>query len=163
LSKEEADLYRKEDLLIIETGERFERENEIFWHGKKQYFILQKFLISSIEGNEKFVGVIGIDITDQKKAEKQLQSSQERFKALFDMAPLGCQSLDEDGCFAEVNHTWLDTLGDTKEEVLGKSFGDFLHPDWIDHFKENFPRFKAIREISGVESIPAQLFIMIKL
>ncbi|MDA3791019.1 MAG: PAS domain S-box protein, partial [Desulfobacula sp.] len=33
----------------------------------------------------------------------------------------------------------------------GKSFGDFLHPDWKDHFKENFPRFKAIGEILGVE------------
>ena len=63
LSKEEADLYRKEDLLILETGESIERENELFGDGKKQYFILRKFLVSSIEGSDKFVGVIGIDIT----------------------------------------------------------------------------------------------------
>lgn len=151
LSKEEADLYRKENLLILETGESIEREIDFFWDGKKQCFIIRKFLVTSIEGSDKFVAIIGTDITDRKKAEEQIQSSQERFKTLFDKAPLGYQSLDEAGCFVEVNHTWLDTLGYTKEEVLGKSFGDILHPDWTDHFNENFPRFKAIGEILGVE------------
>ena len=46
---------------------------------------------------------------------------------------------------------WDGVLGHTREEVIGKSFGDFLHPDWVDHFKQNFPRFKAVGEILGVE------------
>jgi PAS domain S-box-containing protein len=59
--------------------------------------------------------------------------------------------LGENGNFIEVNQAWLDTLGYAREEVIGRSFGDFLHPDWVDHFKENFPRFKAVGEILGVE------------
>lgn len=51
----------------------------------------------------------------------------------------------------EVNQAWLDALGYKREEVIGRSIGDFLHPDWIDHFKVNFPRFKAVGEILGVE------------
>jgi len=73
------------------------------------------------------------------------------FKSLYEKAPLGYQSLDENGRFIVVNHAWLETLGYTQEEVIGKSFADFLHPDWRDHFKENFPRFKTIGEILGVE------------
>ena len=42
-------------------------------------------------------------------------------------------------------------MGYTREEVINKSFGDFLHPEWRDHFKHNFPRFKAVGEILGVE------------
>jgi len=89
--------------------------------------------------------------SDLKKSEKALQNSQERFRLLYEKAPLAYQSLDEDGNFIEVNTSWLDVLGYSREEVIGKSFGDFLHPDWKDHFKENFPRFKAIGKILGVE------------
>ena len=80
-----------------------------------------------------------------------LRESENLFRLLYEKAPLGYQSLDENGHFIVVNQTWLDTLGYAKEEVIGKSFADFLHPDWRDHFRENFPRFKAIGEILGVE------------
>jgi PAS domain S-box-containing protein len=89
--------------------------------------------------------------SDLKKSEKALQESKERFQLLYERAPLAYQSLDENGNFIEVNPSWLEVLGYSREEVIGKSFGDFLHPDWKDHFKENFPRFKAIGEILGVE------------
>ena len=42
-------------------------------------------------------------------------------------------------------------LGYTRAEVIGRNFGEFLAPEWRDHFKENFPRFKAVGEILGVE------------
>ncbi len=86
-----------------------------------------------------------------KSSKKALQESDNLFKMLYEKAPLGYQSLDENGHFIVVNKTWLDTLGYAKEEVIGKSFADFLHPEWRDHFKENFPRFKSIGEILGVE------------
>ena len=66
-------------------------------------------------------------------------------------APLSYQSLDENGYFLAVNQAWLDTLGYSREEVIGKWFGDFLAPGYPDHFKINFPRFKAAGEIHGVE------------
>ncbi len=80
-----------------------------------------------------------------------LRKSESLFQMLYEKAPLSYQSLDENGHFIVVNKTWLDTLGYAKEEVIGNSFADFLHPDWRDHFKENFPRFKSIGEILGVE------------
>ena len=72
-------------------------------------------------------------------------------KQLYIKAPFAYQSLDDGGCLLEVNQEWLDTLGYTKEEVIGKNFSEFLHQSWQDHFKENFPRFKAVGEILGVE------------
>ncbi len=81
----------------------------------------------------------------------ELKKSEDRFKTLFEKAPIGYQSLDKHGNFVEVNTTWLEQLGYTRDEVIGKSFGDFLHPDWRSHFKENFPKFKAIGEILDIE------------
>ena len=91
------------------------------------------------------------DVFKLRGVEDALRQNEEKFRLLYERIPLGYQSLDENGNFIEVNQTWLDTLGYTREEVIGKSFGDFLHPEWVDHFKENFPRFKAIGEILGVE------------
>ncbi len=73
------------------------------------------------------------------------------WRQLYERAPLSYQSLDEKGCFLSVNKAWLDVLGYRQEEVIGQNFADFLHPDWQEHFRENFPRFKAVGEILGVE------------
>jgi len=89
--------------------------------------------------------------SEHKYSKKALRENEHLFKMLYEKAPLGYQSLDENGRFIVVNQTWLNTLGYTKEEVIGRSFADFLHPDWRDHFKKNFPRFKSIGEILGVE------------
>jgi len=88
---------------------------------------------------------------DRNHAEETLQASESRFRLMFMNAPLPYQSLDEYGNFLDVNEPFLKVLGYTREEVIGRNFGEFLHPDWIDHFKENFPRFKAVGEVLGVE------------
>ncbi len=89
--------------------------------------------------------------SEQKYSKEALRKTETLFQLLYEKAPLGYQSLDENGHFIIVNKTWLDALGYAKEDVIGKSFADFLHPDWRDHFLENFPRFKSIGEILGVE------------
>ena len=86
----------------------------------------------------------------------QLRAERDHLKRLFEQAPLAYQSLDSDGCFLDVNQAWTNTLGYTREEVIGRNFAEFLHPDWQNHFRENFQKFKAIGEIVGVEFEMAQ-------
>lgn len=70
---------------------------------------------------------------------------------LYVTAPFAYQSLDGTGCLLDVNKEWLETLGYDREEVLGRNFGEFLHPAGQQHFQQNFPQFKAVGEILGVE------------
>lgn len=86
-----------------------------------------------------------------QELEAELRNSKVKFDHFLKYAPLPYQSLDENGDFLEVNQFLLDTLGYTEDELIGKNFGDLLHPDWVDHFKSNFPRFKAVGEVLGVE------------
>jgi PAS domain S-box-containing protein len=83
------------------------------------------------------------ELEERKCIEKALRESEERFQLLFNEAPLGYQSLDIDGCFIEVNKQWLNTLGYTYDEVIGKWFGDFLSPEYRPGFRQRFPIFKA--------------------
>jgi PAS domain S-box-containing protein len=85
--------------------------------------------------------------TERKKAEIALRESEERFQMLFNQAPLGYQSLDSDGNIIEVNQRWLDSLGYTRQEVIGKWFGDFVSPAYRDNFRQRFPLFKERGEI----------------
>jgi PAS domain S-box-containing protein len=81
------------------------------------------------------------------RAEEALRESEERFRRLYEQAPLGYQSLDAEGCFIDVNQAWLDLLGYSRDQVIGHWFGDFLAPQEVDAFKERFPRFKATGEV----------------
>ncbi|MGQ1908978.1 PAS domain S-box protein [Marinifilum sp. RC60d5] len=72
-----------------------------------------------------------------------VQQSEEKYKILYDNAPLGYHSLDKNGNFVDVNQTWLNLLGYEKEEVIGKNYADLLHPDYLDRFVNNFSKFKS--------------------
>ncbi len=77
------------------------------------------------------------------ESEEFLTDSEENYKLLYENAPLPFHSLNKDGIFIDVNQAWLQTLGYKREEVIGKPYGDFLHPDYQEHFKNKFPVFKA--------------------
>jgi len=105
------------------------------------------FLISVVSPGKNQFATISTDITDIKRIEENLIESEERFQMLFEQAPLGYQSLDEEGNFIIVNQTWLDILGYSNDEVVGKWFGDFLAPMYKDAFRQRFAMFKAAGKI----------------
>jgi PAS domain S-box-containing protein len=81
-------------------------------------------------------------IINLEKKEQAILNSEKMFRLMFEDAPLGYQSLNRDGYFIAVNQTWLDMLGYTKEEVVGKWFGDFIAPEEAERFKINYQKFK---------------------
>ena len=91
----------------------------------------------TINGKEYFAG-IGIDITERKRIQMELKESEERFINLFERAPLGYQTLDRNGNFLEVNEASLTTLGYARGQVMGKWFGDFVSPEYVEEFAERF-------------------------
>ncbi len=98
--------------------------------------------ISAYSDEPGYFIVIFRDITANKQTEEALLVSKELYLKMFEKAPICYQSLDENGNFLMVNQAWLDTLGYRKEEVLGKWFGDFISPEYVEAFKERFPAFK---------------------
>lgn len=88
---------------------------------------------------------------ESENAENVLRKNEEKFRLLYEGAPLGCQSLDEEGLLIEVNQMWLDRLGYRRDEVIGHWFGDFLSQKSKGVFKENFLNFKLSGEVNGVE------------
>ncbi|NQU84187.1 MAG: PAS domain S-box protein, partial [Mariniphaga sp.] len=89
--------------------------------------------------------------SEVKRTEEALRESEEKYKAMYEETPLSYQSLDINGNFLDVNPKWLNTLGYSSKEVIGKWFGDFLHPDYVEHFRKNFPEFKKRGYVNDVQ------------
>lgn len=111
------------------------KDGSIFWAD----VVLSKVKIS---GRTLFM-TLSRDITERLELYEALKRSEEKYRMLYENAPMPYQSLDENGCFLEVNPAWLETLGGyTKEEVIGKSFSEFIHPDSLHDFRKNLAAFK---------------------
>ncbi len=89
------------------------------------------------------------DISHRIYTEQALKESEEKFKLLYEKAPVGYQSLDEEGRLLDVNETWLELLKYNKDEVLGCKFTKFLTPEYVDTVRTNFAKLKASGKIKS--------------
>ena len=88
---------------------------------------------------------------ERNQAVKSLKDSEEKFRSLYENAPIPYQSLNEDGKFIDINPAWLQTLGYKQNEVIGKNFSDFLHPNFKNHFGTQFNKLKNEGNNCGIE------------
>jgi PAS domain S-box-containing protein len=61
--------------------------------------------------------------------EERLRESEERFKALFDDAPVACHEIDPDGVVLRVNQAECALLGFDPCEMIGRPIWDFIAPE----------------------------------
>jgi len=115
-------------------------------NGEKRYWQVNSVKLS----DDRYMCFV-IDITEKQSALSKQLASEIKFRALYENAPLPYQSLDITGYILDVNPSWLNTLGYKREEVIGSDFSQFLHPDWVDHFRKNFPVFKKQGYIHDVQ------------
>ncbi|MFW9885523.1 MAG: PAS domain S-box protein, partial [Candidatus Thorarchaeota archaeon] len=92
-----------------------------------------------------------LDVTEEKKAQRALEESEKRFRELYEDAPLSYQTLDENGNIIDVNPAWLNATGYSKEEVVGRYFGDFLTAKSRLHFPACFNDFKRTGAMGNIE------------
>ncbi|MGF1479856.1 MAG: EAL domain-containing protein [Cyanophyceae cyanobacterium] len=79
------------------------------------------------------------DITERKRSEKELQQSQEKYRALYDNAPDAYFSIAPDGTIVSVNQFGAAYLGYSKAELLGQSaLMTVYEPDreWVQQWLE---------------------------
>jgi len=74
----------------------------------------------------------------------KMKKEENIFKELYENAPLGYQSLNEDGFLIHVNDAEAEIFGYKKEEMIGKYFGDLLIEEEKKQFYKNFPLFKKL-------------------
>jgi formate hydrogenlyase transcriptional activator len=70
------------------------------------------------------------DVTAQKRSEKQLQASHDRYRAVHDRAPVGISWIETaTGRFLGVNPKYREIVGRSERDLLGRTFQSITHPD----------------------------------
>jgi PAS domain S-box-containing protein len=91
---------------------------------------------------------IGIDISDRKRAEDALRESEEKYRTLVNRANDAICVL-QDGVIKMFNPRLPEFWGGSAEEIMGRPFTDFVHPDALSDLISNYRR-----RVSG-ESFPS--------
>jgi PAS domain S-box-containing protein len=87
------------------------------------------------DSNGKIIGAskVARDITERKRAEEALRSSEARYRMLFDYAPDGIVIVDSKGYYLDANASICRTLGYTRDEFIGLNASDVVAPEEIPH------------------------------
>ena len=99
-------------------------------------------IVRDAKGNETHEGVI-IDITERKQAEQDLLESEERFRSIFDNAPITIAQVDLQGHPVVSNPAAQELFGYTGDELAAMVFTDFTHPDDADLDMDLFQELAA--------------------
>ncbi len=100
--------------------------------GTHVWVLLSVTLVRSEDGRPQYFISQLQDITQRKAAEDALRVSEARFRAVYEHAPIGIALMDSAGRAMTVNIALQQILGYTEEELRGRDFATFNHPDDVD-------------------------------
>ena len=80
------------------------------------------------------------DVTDQRATSDELAVSEQRVRRLYNSTPAMLHSIDPQGRLLTVSDLWLDNLGYTREEVIGRRSTEFMTEASKEHAKPNLVR-----------------------
>ena len=80
-------------------------------------------------GRLRLVGDAIATAIERARVEKELRQSEARFRATFEQAPVGILNVAPDGRVLIANQRFCEMLGYSSEEILGRHYSEFTHPD----------------------------------
>ena len=117
---------------------------------RKKVSLTVKLITDSERNPIKIIGSMQ-DITKRKQAEKTLQETEERFRTLFDNAPIAIQGYNPYGIIHYWNNECEKVYGYTKDEAIGKNLIDLIIPPEMRTFVS-----EAIKQGSKTGELPPQ-------
>ncbi|NJO85348.1 MAG: PAS domain S-box protein [Synechococcaceae cyanobacterium RM1_1_27] len=140
----------------IHTSQRVQPQMDLYCRHRQGSVRLVRFYNSAIYGSDgkaEYITCMGIDITQQKQAQKALTDSEERYRDLFEGAHDLIQSVSPDGRFLFVNRAWLQRLGYQPDQVKSLRLYDVVHPKFRPTWNTMILRATVGDPIDQIESL----------
>src|SRR5258708_29421364 len=96
-----------------------------------RYFGLRTSPLYRRSGHPAVAGrlIVLNDITELKQAERVLRESEERFRNVFEEAPIGMAVISLDGRLLQMNKAFCGMLGYSEQELTARALSGITHPD----------------------------------
>ena len=123
-------------------------ETEVLTKDKKRIPVSINSSVIELAGKSCLCGIFR-DITERKKIDKELRRSEEKYKELYQGAPIGLYEIDfAKRKFVEVNDTMCEYMGVSREELLKMRPFDFLTKQSKIKFLKRLALMKLGKEVS---------------
>lgn len=94
---------------------------------------------------------LGMQNEELRRIQIELEESRSRYVDLYDLAPVGYVTLDEQGIILEANLTLVRMLGVAREDVLEQSFLEFVVPADQSAFDQHWQQLFALEALKVYE------------
>jgi PAS domain S-box-containing protein len=106
--------------------------------GEPKHYIRHLYPVPDANGQVKFLIGYGLEITDNKRAQEQLQLSEKKYRDLFNYSQAWICTHDLTGRILSVNPSVYQALEYTEEEMTGRLLSDFLPVEDQPLFEQNY-------------------------
>lgn len=103
--------------------------------GQRIHAVLNSIVVRVPDGEDEIWAFVE-DVTERTRTEQQLRNSEEKFKSLFELSPLGMARVSWDGRFLQVNQSFAQMIGWTPEEVLDLTYWDVTPREYEEQEKQ---------------------------
>ncbi len=84
-----------------------------------KWWYVRSFPVNDTAGKLKGVVKVVSDITARRIAEKMVEESRERYRLIFNLAPVGIFHFDQNGVITECNHQFVRMMGSSHLKLIG--------------------------------------------
>ena len=97
------------------------------------------------------LSVIAKDITERISAERAVRESEQRYRSLYNNTPVMLQSSDRNGRLVSVSNHWLESMGYSLREVIGRKSSEFCTEESREQLENKIlPAFLATGVLNNV-------------
>lgn len=101
--------------------------------GRVRWLRTNALVPRSLADGDRRVSVTTVaDVTEEQRATHALAEAEQRFRLMFEQAPIGLASVTPEGRFEAVNDAFCELVGRSPDELLGGTFRTITHPDDLD-------------------------------
>lgn len=148
LAKERRELFEK---VMRDKKEMEWEERLVDKEGMPGYYLRKFFPVLDAAGEvEQLIGY-GVNITERKKWEQEVERSEKRYRDLFDYSQALICTHDLEGVFMNVNPAICELMGFTPQEMIGKRIDEFMPKEETGLFKSLY--LDVINEKGRAEGI----------
>lgn len=117
--------------------------------GSERTVLLQGCFRADLAGHDRLIGTLQ-DVTAQRRADAMIRETEERFRTIFQKAPMGIAAVDASLRMLNVNAALAAMLGESPERLVGRTLFEITHPDDTDLVRELNSQTMA-GEVSGYD------------
>jgi two-component system cell cycle sensor histidine kinase/response regulator CckA len=79
------------------------------------------------------------ELNEMRNKIGSLEARQAKLFSFHEKTPVPHQTIDNNGLLLDVNKAWIESMGYSRSEIIGKSFDTFLNSESRDNFLSDFP------------------------